>query len=236
VAARLDLFYLSRRLKETAAAEERVRLACDLHDGLLQSLTGMALQLQTVQRLLREDPLTAQERLRDIQTLVASEQRGLRLFVQEMKSLWLIPPEPEGGLAARLEQLVQRIQREWGLRVELNMGEARVQLPGDLAQQIYLIVREALLNAARHAQASAVGVTLNAENEHVRILVDDNGRGFSFRGFYDHAKLTEMKLGPVALKGRIASLGGSLAINSTDAGARLDIRLPLAGPGVRHGH
>src|SRR5437867_2928375 len=218
VAARLALFYLSRRLKETAAAEERVRLACDLHDGLLQSLTGMALQLQTVQRLLREDPLTAQERLRDIQTLVASEQRGLRLFVREMKSLWLIPPEPEGGLAARLEQLVQRIQREWGLRVELNMGEARVQLPGDLAQQIYLIVREALLNAARHAQASAVGVTLNAENEHVRILVDDNGRGFSFRGFYDDAKLTEMKLGPVALKGRIASLGGSLAINSTDAG------------------
>ena len=236
VAARLDLFYLSRRLKETAAAEERVRLACDLHDGLLQSLTGMALQLQTVQRLLREDPLTAQERLRDIQTLVASEQRGLRLFVREMKSLWLIPPEPEGGLAARLEQLVQRIQREWGLRVELKMGEARVQLPGDLAQQIYLIVREALLNAARHAQASAVGVTLNAENEHVRILVHDNGRGFPFRGFYDHAKLTEMKLGPVALKGRIASLGGSLAINSTDAGARLDIRLPLARPGVHHGH
>src|SRR5438128_275695 len=236
VAARLDLFYLSRRLKETAAAEERVRLACDLHDGLLQSLTGMALQLQTVQRLLREDPLTAQERLRDIQTLVASEQRGLRLFVREMKSLWLIPPEPEGGLAARLEQLVQRIQREWGLRVELNMGEARVQLPGDLAQQIYLIVREALLNAARHAQASAVGVTLNAENEHVHIFVADNGRGFSFRGFYDHAKLTEMKLGPVALKGRIASLGGSLAINSTDAGARLDIRLPLARPGVHHGH
>jgi len=70
----------------------------------------------------------------------------------------------------------------------------------------------------------------------VRILVADNGCGFSFRGCYDHAKLTEMKLGPVSLKGRIASLGGSLAIDSTDAGARLDIRLPLAGPGVRHGH
>jgi signal transduction histidine kinase len=236
VEGRIDLFYLLWRLKQAAATEERIRLACDLHDGLLQSLTGMALQLQTLQRLLHEDPLRAQERLRDIQTLVASEQRGLRLFVREMKSLSLIPPEPEGGLAARLEQLVQRIQREWGLRVELSMGEANVQLPGDLAQQIYLIVREALINAARHAQASAVDVTLNAENEHVCILVADNGRGFPFRGFYDHAKLTEMKLGPVALKGRIASLGGSLAIDSTDAGARLDIRLPLARPGVRHGH
>ncbi|TLY46245.1 MAG: hypothetical protein E6K59_01475 [Nitrospirae bacterium] len=207
VEVRLDLFYLSRRLKQTAATEERVRLACDLHDGLLQSLTGMALQLQAVQRLLHEDPLTAKERLRDLQTLVASEQRGLRLFVREMKSLWL-----------------------------MSMGEAYVQLPGDLAQQIYLIVREALLNAARHAKASAIRVTLRAENEHVRILVADNGCGFSFRGCYDHAKLTEMKLGPVSLKGRIASLGGSLAIDSTDAGARLDIRLPLAGPGVRHGH
>ena len=236
VEVRLDHFYLLWRLKQTAATEERVRLACDLHDGLLQSLTGMALQLQAVQRLLHEDPLTAKERLRDLQTLVASEQRGLRLFVREMKSLWLIPPEPEGRLAVRLEQLVQRIQREWDLRVELSMGEAYVQLPGDLAQQIYLIVREALLNAARHAKASAIRVTLRAENEHVRILVADNGCGFSFRGCYDHAKLTEMKLGPVSLKGRIASLGGSLAIDSTDAGARLDIRLPLAGPGVRHGH
>ena len=236
VEVRLDHFYLLWRLKQTAATEERVRLACDLHDGLLQSLTGMALQLQAVQRLLHEDPLTAKERLRDLQTLVASEQRGLRLFVREMKSLWLIPPEPEGRLAVRLEQLAQRIQREWGLRVELSMGEAIVQLPGDMTQQIYLIVREALLNAARHAKASAIRVTLRAENEHVRILVADNGCGFSFRGCYDHAKLTEMKLGPVSLKGRIASLGGSLAIDSTDAGARLDIRLPLAGPGVRHGH
>src|SRR3989442_13395387 len=66
VAARLDLFYLSRRLKEKAAAEERVRPACELHDGLLQSLTGMTLQLQTVQAPRHAGTLTGPERLRDI--------------------------------------------------------------------------------------------------------------------------------------------------------------------------
>src|SRR5256712_6612191 len=55
VAARLDLFYLSRRLKETAAAEERGRLACDLHHGPLQSLTRMALPLPTGRGLLPPD-------------------------------------------------------------------------------------------------------------------------------------------------------------------------------------
>lgn len=57
------------------------------------------------------------------------------------------------------------------------------------------------------------------------------GAPLRFRGYYDHAALISLKLGPKTLKERIASLGGSLAINSTDSGARLEITLPL----VRNG-
>ena len=61
----------------------------------------------------------------------------------------------------------------------------------------------------------------------VRITVADNGRGFPFRGDYDHAALTALRLGPVTLKERVAALGGTLAIASTESGARLEIALPL---------
>jgi signal transduction histidine kinase len=56
--------------------------------------------------------------------------------------------------------------------------------------------------------------------------VTDNGRGFPFQGEYDHATLTALQLGPVMLKERVESIGGTLAIHSTPAGARLDIKLP----------
>jgi signal transduction histidine kinase len=69
------------------------------------------------------------------------------------------------------------------------------------------------------------------QQNQVRIRVTDDGRGFRFRGHYDQAALTDMKLGPVTLKERIAVLHGSLAIDSDESGAGLEITLPLAPPG-----
>jgi signal transduction histidine kinase len=78
-------------------------------------------------------------------------------------------------------------------------------------------------------------VAIQGESRHVRLLVADNGRGFPFSGRYDLPALTEEKLGPRTLKERIAALQGSLNIDSTGAGARLDIRLPLVRSGVWDG-
>jgi signal transduction histidine kinase len=107
--------------------------------------------------------------------------------------------------------------------------EARI--PESLTQEIFRIVQEALVNAARHAHASTVQMEIGARDNQVRIIVADDGRGFHFHGRYDHASLAEMKLGPVMLRERIASVGGALSINSTKSGARLEITLPLAQPG-----
>lgn len=82
----------------------------------------------------------------------------------------------------------------------------------------------------------AVRVELNTHDEQVCITVNDNGRGFPFRGCYDHNSLTELKLRPASLKEGVISLGGLLAIDSTGTGARLKINLPLASPGARDAH
>jgi signal transduction histidine kinase len=226
---RLDHFYLLKQFQQGAAAEERIRLARDLHDGLLQSLTGAALQLETVQRLMEADPQKARQRLLEIQRLIAAEQRDLRSQIRELKPTPSGVPVADSSLAGRLEELGERIRRHWGLQVQVKVTLVRREgpIPGSLAQDIYFIVHESMVNAARHSRASAVWVDLAVEDNQVRIMVSDNGRGFPFRGQYDHHALTRMNLGPVTLKERIASLGGTLGIESDDLGARLEITLPL---------
>jgi signal transduction histidine kinase len=236
VAVRMDHYYLLQRLRRAAVDEERIRLARELHDGVMQSLTGAALQLETLGRLMKQDPQGAQERLAQVQRTIADEQRDLRFFVQELKSASLDSPEGNFGLALRLEELSRRFEDQWGLHVELKTEGLDKRISKELANGIYRIVRETLVNTAKHAHASAVRVEVDVRDSFAHITVADNGRGFSFRGRYDHAALTQLRLGPVSLKERVASLGGSLIIDSTEAGARLEIGLPLRQPGSADGH
>jgi signal transduction histidine kinase len=234
VVADMDQFYLSRRLQQAAITEERLRLARNLHDGLLQSLTGMSLQMAAVRRLMEENLHAAREHLLEIQRLIAEEQRDLRFLVRELISATLDASGTDFNLAIRLEAVSKQIERQWGLRVKLSLKLPASQLPTTLAREIYYIVHEALVNAARHACASAVCAALELQNGHVWISVADNGRGFPFRGRYNLSALISLQLGPVMLKDRVASLGGTLALDSTAAGSRLDICLPLAPPEGHH--
>jgi signal transduction histidine kinase len=71
---------------------------------------------------------------------------------------------------------------------------------------------------------------VEVRDHHIHISVSDNGVGFPFRGHYDQAALTELGVGPTVLKSRVASLEGSLTIDSGEFGARVDITLPLSRP------
>ncbi len=231
-ASKLDYFCLLNQLRQAAAVEERVRLARDLHDGLLQSLTGAALQLEAVHRMMESEPETARERLADIQQTIASEQRSLRSHIRQLKLLGAEPPEkPDGDLTARLRELAERISRQSGPHVELDLKLDAAAVPASLMSDIYFIVTEALFNAGRHAHASSVRVEMGAVSDMLHITVEDNGIGFPFHGRYDHATLTAVNLGPATLKERIASLRGNLTVESTPSGARLEITIPLSGKG-----
>lgn len=223
----LEQFYLQEQLKYMAASEERIRLARDLHDSLLQSLTGIALQLETFHKIMEAEPELARERLLAIQRLIAVEQREVRSHIQALKTSVFSSPGKDTGLRTRLEELAAQIKSNWGLQVESNFKRLETPISPYLSREIYYIVHEALINAARHARASAVEVELIADEKHMRILIGDNGRGFPFHGRYDQAGLAKMNQGPVSLRERVSSLGGSLFVDSTDNGAGLEITLPL---------
>lgn len=231
VAARLHAFYLSRDLQEAVATEERIRLARDLHDGVLQSLTGIGLRLAAVHHLVDGDRAAAREAVEGLQRLIALEQRDLRFFIRELSPPRLAPPGEAQSLTARINELVHRIELEWGLRVELRTEGIEDPIPATLAREVHHVVREALVNAVRHGEATVVSVVIARAGERLEIVVADNGRGFPFHGRFTHAALAAAGLGPRTLCERVASLAGTLALDSSPTGARLDIVLPCTGEG-----
>jgi signal transduction histidine kinase len=227
-ATSLELFYFLQRLQQLVTLGERHRLSRDLHDGVLQSLTAGGLRLRAALDLLQSDRATATQQLRGLQELIVQEQRELRSFIESLRLPLLVPIEEDFKLAQSLEQLSRTIERQWSLRVELMNGSMGENLPTPLAREIYYIVREGLVNAARHSRGSMARVELKANDHQVYINLSDDGRGFSFRGDFDHATLLSKGLGPATLKSRIASLNGLLNISSSASGARLQIILPFS--------
>jgi signal transduction histidine kinase len=223
LSATLEQHVLVRETETAAATAERMRLARELHDGITQSLAGAALQISGLRRLVAVDPSGAEKRLDDIESLLLNEQRELRLFMQELRPS-SAGSERDGSLEARLEELCDRVSRLWGVEVEL---EVTGEIVAPLHREVYRLVHEALINAARHAHASHVRVTAAVSPEGARLRVVDDGRGFPFHGLYDLATLNAGRIGPVSLKERVASLRGDLLVRSSDHGAEIEITLPM---------
>jgi signal transduction histidine kinase len=212
--------------------EERMRLARDLHDGVLQSLTGIGLRLAAARTQIAEAPAEARAALESLQRLITLEQRDLRFFIRDLKPTLVAPAGELPRLSDRLAELVQRTELEWGLRAELRTDGLPEAIPEPLAREVYLVVREALVNAVRHGEATAVRVEVGrmvGGAAGLAVSVMDNGKGFPFQGRFREAELLADDRGPRTLLSRVTALGGTLTLDSSLSGARFEIALPYEG-------
>lgn len=224
--SRLDGLYVLKHLRDGSALEERLRVARDLHDSLLQTVAGSALQLLAARRLLERDPATAKKRFEEVQQQLERGELEMRSFISRLRPSGLTNVIG-GGLKGRLEELCGRVERQWEIKVKLEVPEAADDWPETLGHEVYRIIQEGVLNAARHADASAIGVTVTATDGELRLEIVDDGRGFPFQGTYDLKVLNEMNRGPLTLKERVAELRGNLKLTSLETGSNLSITLPL---------
>ncbi|HKC23635.1 MAG TPA: histidine kinase [Thermoanaerobaculia bacterium] len=227
VEARLDQMMASRILRQAAENEARIRLARDLHDGLLQSLTGASLQLRSLQGLALRDPAALPARLAEVERIVVAEQRELRLFIEELRPGSGSSAERERDVQTRIRELCDRVAEQWGVSLELTRSGER-ELPPQTAREVYRMLQEALFNAVRHSGARVLRVSVDVRERDVQIDVADDGHGFPFEGRYDLEELETRQIGPVSLKSRIAAAGGRLVVESRPDGAHLEITVPIA--------
>ena len=222
----IDQLHTTEQLKEIAASEQRLRLARDLHDGVLQSLTGIRFELATVASSLDREPVPAtRERLLTLERAMAIEQRELRLFIDSLRPVTAEELE-YGGLGTRLSDMRRRLELEWKTPISLATRPRSMPLTEELEHAVMFMTHEAVINALKHAHPSRISVDVTLEADTLTITVRDDGRGFAFKGRYDHDELVAAHLGPVSLRERAESLGGRMSIESTDIGSRVEIALP----------
>jgi signal transduction histidine kinase len=227
VAGGLELQTVLEQLRESAAGDERIRIARELHDGVLQSLTAASLQAQRARQCVRTSPAEAERRLGMVEETILSEQQALRLAIEDLKP-GAIRETTSVDLIPRLREAATRVARQWDIRTHLNFQKDLPQVPQRMAHEVTRMVQEALVNAVRHGLAKEVTISCIQMGTELALAVSYQGRGFAgFEGRQDLASLDRMKAGPRTLKERVSAAGGSLVIDSGQGGARVEVRLPL---------
>jgi signal transduction histidine kinase len=220
----LENLFLLRHLRARTVESERTRIARDLHDGVLQTLVSVEMQLDVCRRQATRNPDRIRRDLNHLQELVRKETLDLRQFVSDLKPIQV---ESE-DLMDLVREMAERYERENGIHVDV-LGEAPARnLPVRVCREIFQIIREGLNNIKKHSGASHVVVKLSEEDNHISLMIDDNGKGFTFAGRLSSEELDQLRLGPISIKERTRTIGGRLMIESTPGhGARLTVEVPV---------
>lgn len=220
----LQNLFLLRHIRAHAIEGERSRISREIHDGILQTLLSVDIQLDVLRRKVPTDPEQAAGGLSSLQQTVRNETDELRRMVTDMRPLRV----QSADLVDLMRGFAERFRNESGLALDLLIDAVELQIPDRICRDLFQIYRESLHNVKKHAHASHVVVKLWQNESQVVLVVDDNGEGFSFAGRFTGDELDRLRLGPISIKERTRSVGGVLTVESTPAhGARLTVEVPL---------
>lgn len=219
----------ARQSEALAVAEERNRLAREMHDTLGHRLTVASVQLQAAERLVRSDPDRAERTLSTAREQVNQALADLRQTVAALR----LPMEADLPLDSALRRLSDGFAEATGLRVRLELDPQIGALPRPHQVALYRAAQEGLTNVQKHAAASTVWLSVRCRGDQVSLTVEDDGRG-------PVADAAPLGFGLRGLRERAEHLGGSLefGLAPSGRGSRLVLRLPLpavaAAPSVAH--
>jgi len=217
---RLNLRQVRREFSVVLA--ERARMSREIHDTLLQSLVGVALQFDLVADSLASAPPSVAERLARIRSELRAHIREARTAIRDLRS----PRLEQRDLAAALREAGARITEDRPVRFDFSLKGTPRPCPPKVDEQLLRIGQEAITNAVRHAAATEVLVELRYEDSAVRVRVSDNGRGFDARRAVDEA---ESHYGLASMKERAEEVGGQFQlVSSPGKGTEIQARVPIA--------
>ncbi len=206
-----------------AVAEERARIARELHDIVAHAVSVMVLQVGAVRHKLPESLADDREALQGVEragrTALTEMRRLLSAMRRDGEEAELVPQPGLDGLDALLAEVGRA-----GLPVELHVDGQPYPLPRGIDLSAYRIVQEGLTNALKHAQASDADVTVRYRPDELEIEVRDNGRGSATSDGQGH--------GLVGVRERVKIYGGEMSAGTAgDGGFVLSTRLPVGGDG-----
>jgi signal transduction histidine kinase len=208
------------------AIEEEVRkeLAHDLHNGPVQLLSAMMMQLQFIQQLTEKTPEKVPTELEEMEELASKALRQLRNMLFDLRPVVL---EAEGLIPA-VYAYVDMIEREEDIAIHLSVTEPERRLPNRMEKSVFSIIQEAVANIRKHAQAENMWISIVPQGDRLLVTIKDDGRGF------DPAEVEKSygqrgSLGLLHIRERAELLGAKLAIDSaTGKGTMVRLMVPFA--------
>jgi signal transduction histidine kinase len=236
ISSQFELHSVIRNLQQTSANEERIRLARDLHDGVLQLLAGAGLQLQSMRRLVTGDNTALGKQIDDLQISIASQQRVLRDFIGQLKPVGAGEIERFENLSTSLATIVRILEHQWQVQIRWSVEPAGAQLPAATLAHVRYLVAEAIANARRHGGATCITLSAVAHSTRIELMIVDNGRGLPLEGRWRIRELMALNLGPVMLRERVSAAGGDVTITSDAHGTALSISIPISKVELHNDH
>jgi signal transduction histidine kinase len=195
-----------------AQEAERARVARELHDEAGQSLTALALNLRMLDEHLDD---AGRRRLSELRQMVNGISSSLRNLATDLRPSGL----REHGLTSAIERQAARLREATGMAVDVLVNDLPDDLPDEVQIALFRVVQEALTNVARHSGASQASIVVSRHGGHIRVVVEDDGRGFDTAG-------PSNRLGLPGIRERVELIGGSLRLESAlGAGTALIVDL-----------
>ncbi|MEO0826215.1 MAG: sensor histidine kinase [Cyanobacteria bacterium J06635_15] len=204
------------QIEQLAMAQERSRIARDIHDSVGHSLTALNIQLEGAIKLWKNDPEKARQFLAEAKTLGSTALQDVRQSVATLRQNPIAGKRLEEAIASLAEQ----VQHSIGVRPEIN-----ILLPSTLSDALkttlYRIVQEALTNITKHAEASEIHISMQTQSNHIRLDIEDNGRGFQ-------PGQTTSGFGLQGMRERAQAAGGRFYLDSSPgSGCHIRVEVPL---------
>jgi PAS domain S-box-containing protein len=214
---------LYEQTQRLAVLEERERFARDLHDGIIQSIYGVGLALEQAKFDIRTTNYEARKQIELSLKSLASVIKDIRNYIFDLRPQAL----KFKGLAARLDGLIKELRVNTLLPIQAQIEPGLDNHLTEMqARHIFHIAHEALSNAARHAKASQISLSLTRDHGQVVVVVADDGVGFTLQPL-----AAPGHHGLVNIKDRADQLNAGLEIKTAPhAGTRLTLTLPLGSP------
>ncbi len=217
--------YLLHRLRRRAGAAERARFARELHDGAVQSLIAVEMQVDVVRRQGEAGKPIGGELVR-IQRLLREEVLKLRELMQQMKAIEV----DKTRLLGVLNDTVERFQRETGISARFVTDLEDLDMPQRVCRELLRIVQEGLVNVRKHSDARHALVRLGINETRWTLTLEDDGKGFAFEGRQSLDQMEAAGKGPLIIKERVRLIGGQLTVESNPGqGSRLEVIVPRSG-------
>ncbi len=224
------LYQLYVKEATTAVGEERTRIACEIHDGLVQSLAGVNFKLELCQELARQDPGACQATLQETKTQLKLAIQEARQVIFNLRPLQYDRMELVPGLTNYLKSY----ETQTHIKTEFTVTGDEHRLYPRTKIFLFRIVQEALSNVEKHAKADRATVHLAIANNRLTVTIEDNGIGFDVEAVSrDPEKWDHFGLRGILERARL--VGGDATISSKKGqGTRIVIEVPMVSKEAAH--